>query len=76
MGLLNALYTEFLECGSAQSSGLKSYVDLIRQFRHFYSQVVDPLVQVGLEALDAHALGWRWGESLQATITQCQGGDY
>ena len=73
---LPALYTEFLECGSAQSSGLKSYIDLIRQFPHFYSQVVDPLVQVGLEALDAHALGRRWGQSLQATITQCQGGDY
>ena len=73
---LPALYTEFLECGTAQSSGLKSYVDLIRQFPHFYSDVVDPLVQVGLEALDAHALGRRWGESLQATIIQCEAVDY
>ena len=73
---LPALYAEFLECGTAQSSGLTSHFDLIQQFPHFYSNVVDPLVQVGLEALDAHAVGRRWGESLQATITQCEAGDY
>ncbi len=73
---LPALYAEFLECGTAQSSGLKSHVDLIQQFPHFYSNVVDPLVQVGLEALDAHAVGRRWGESLQATIAQCEAGEY
>ena len=71
---LPALYEEFVDCGRAQADGLSSYRDLVARFPQFYRQVVDPLVGVGFEALNAHAEGRRWGTSLRATIAQCESG--
>ncbi len=71
---LPALYEEFVDCGRAQADGLTSYRDLVARFPRFYRLVVEPLVGVGFEALNAHAEGRRWGASLHATIAQCESG--
>lgn len=71
---LPALNAEFVECGVAHGDGQSGHADLVHLFPEFYRKVAKPLMEVGFEVLDGTTASRVWGDSLRATLAQCEAG--